>query len=156
MAETIRQVDYYYVETPNKPGEAARALAAVKDAGVNLLAFSGFPSGRKSQLDFVPAPGAGDHAPLPHETDVTGHRGLRPREFPEQLMLGEGSVIGEAGGDADSFRMAKDLEDPRGATQVDFGGRHQARKTLQAPACGRRRVPIRVSLVPVESTRGSM
>src|SRR3990172_5587791 len=54
MAETIRQVDYYYVETPNKPGEAARALAAVKDAGVNLLAFSGFPSGRRSQLDFIP------------------------------------------------------------------------------------------------------
>ena len=54
MAETIRQVDYYYVETPNKPGEAARALAAVKEAGVNLLAFSGFPSGRRSQLDFIP------------------------------------------------------------------------------------------------------
>ena len=54
MAETIRQVDYYYVETPNKPGEAARALAAVKEAGVNLLAFSGFPSGRRAQLDFIP------------------------------------------------------------------------------------------------------
>jgi len=54
MAETIRQVDYYYVETPNKPGEAARALAAVKEAGVNLLAFSGFPRGRRSQLDFIP------------------------------------------------------------------------------------------------------
>ena len=54
MAETIRQVDYYYVETPNKPGEAARALAAVKEAGVNLLAFSGFPNGRRSQLDFIP------------------------------------------------------------------------------------------------------
>ena len=54
MAETIRQVDYYYVETPNKPGEAARALAAVKEAGVNLLAFSGFPHGRRSQLDFIP------------------------------------------------------------------------------------------------------
>ena len=54
MAETIRQVDYYCVETPNKPGEAARTLAAVKEAGVNLLAFSGFPSGRRSQLDFIP------------------------------------------------------------------------------------------------------
>ena len=53
MAETIRKVDYFYAEVPNKPGEGARILAAVRDAGVNLLAFSGFPSGRRSQIDFV-------------------------------------------------------------------------------------------------------
>jgi hypothetical protein len=29
-------------------------LGALADAGVNLLAFSGFPSARKAQLDFVP------------------------------------------------------------------------------------------------------
>lgn len=55
MAETIRLVDYYYIETPDKPGEAARALNQLKEAGVNLLAFSGFPKGRRSQLDFIPA-----------------------------------------------------------------------------------------------------
>jgi hypothetical protein len=55
MAETIRRVDYFYIETPNRPGEAARALKALKDAGINLLAFSGFPKGRRSQLDFIPA-----------------------------------------------------------------------------------------------------
>lgn len=54
MAETIRQVDYYYTETPNKAGEACRVLDGLKMAGVNLLAFSGFPSGRRSQLDFIP------------------------------------------------------------------------------------------------------
>jgi hypothetical protein len=54
MAETIRKVDYYYIETPNKPGEGAKVLKAFRDAGVNLVAFTGFPSGRKSQLDFVP------------------------------------------------------------------------------------------------------
>jgi len=54
MAETIRKVDYFYIETPNKPGEAAKALAALRDAGVNLLAFTGFPSGRKAQIDFIP------------------------------------------------------------------------------------------------------
>ncbi len=48
MAETIRLVDYFYIETPNKPGEAARALASFKNAEVNLLAFSGFPSGRRA------------------------------------------------------------------------------------------------------------
>lgn len=55
MAETIRRVDYFYILTPNRPGEAARALKALKDAGINLLAFSGFPKGRRAQLDFIPA-----------------------------------------------------------------------------------------------------
>ena len=55
MAETIRLVDYFYIEAPDKPGEGARALHALKEAGVNLLAFSGFPKGRRAQLVFVPA-----------------------------------------------------------------------------------------------------
>jgi hypothetical protein len=54
MAETIRKVDYFYIETPNKPGEAAKALAMLSDAGVNLLAFSGFPKGHRAQIDFIP------------------------------------------------------------------------------------------------------
>ena len=55
MADTIRQVDYFYIELPHKVGEGARILRTLKDAGVNLLAFSGFPSGRRAQLDFFPA-----------------------------------------------------------------------------------------------------
>jgi hypothetical protein len=55
MAETIRRVDYFYIVTPDKPGEGARALATLQDAGINLLAFTGFPKGRSAQLDFVPA-----------------------------------------------------------------------------------------------------
>lgn len=55
MAETVRQVDYFYTLVPDKPGEGAKALQALRNAGVNLLAFSGFPEGRRSQLDFVPA-----------------------------------------------------------------------------------------------------
>lgn len=54
MADTIRKVDYFYIEAANKPGEAAKVLAAFRDAGVNLLAFSGFPQGRKAQIDFIP------------------------------------------------------------------------------------------------------
>jgi hypothetical protein len=54
MAETVRTVDYFYVTVPDKPGEGARALGVLRDAGVNLLAFSGFPEGRGAQLDFVP------------------------------------------------------------------------------------------------------
>ncbi len=54
MADTIKVVYYYKIETPNKPGEAAKILSALKDSGVNLLAFTGFPRKRKAQMDFVP------------------------------------------------------------------------------------------------------
>ena len=55
MADTIQKVDYFYTMVPDKPGEAARMLAVLREAGVNLLVFSGFPEGRRGQLDFVPA-----------------------------------------------------------------------------------------------------
>lgn len=54
MAESINVAQYFKVAVPDKPGEAVRMLDAVKGAGVNLLAFSGFPRGKKAQLDFVP------------------------------------------------------------------------------------------------------
>jgi hypothetical protein len=54
MADSVRVVDYFYVTIPNKPGEGARALAMLRSEGVNLLAFSAFPAGRKAQADFVP------------------------------------------------------------------------------------------------------
>jgi len=58
MADTIRQVDYFYVQVPHKTGEGAKVLRTLKDANVNLLAFSGFPAGRRAQLDFIPADAA--------------------------------------------------------------------------------------------------
>ena len=54
MADIIRKVAYFAMDVPNKPGEGAKVLGALADAGVNLLAFTGFPSGRKAQIDFVP------------------------------------------------------------------------------------------------------
>ena len=54
MADIVRKVAYFALDVPNKPGEGARILGALADAGVNLLAFSGFPNGRKSQLDIIP------------------------------------------------------------------------------------------------------
>jgi hypothetical protein len=54
MADTVRLVDYFYVMAPQKPGVGAALLAELRRAGVNLLAFSGFPSGRGAQVDFVP------------------------------------------------------------------------------------------------------
>ena len=54
MGETIRKVDYFSIMTANKPGEGARILGSLRDAGVNLLAYTGFPSGRRAQMDFIP------------------------------------------------------------------------------------------------------
>jgi len=54
MADSIRKVDYFKVFVPNKTGEGARVLGALRDEGVDLLAFTGFPRGRGVQLDFVP------------------------------------------------------------------------------------------------------
>ncbi len=52
--DTIRSIEYFYVTVPDKPGEGARCLATLRQAGVNLLAYSGFPQGKRAQLDFVP------------------------------------------------------------------------------------------------------
>jgi hypothetical protein len=54
MADTVRLVEYFYVMAPQKPGVGASLLAELRQAGVNLLAFTGFPSGRGAQVDFVP------------------------------------------------------------------------------------------------------
>jgi len=58
MADTVQRVEYFYVQVPNKAGEGARYLTALGEAGIHLLAFSGFPEGRGSQLDFVPTDAA--------------------------------------------------------------------------------------------------
>ncbi len=58
MAETVRTMDYYYLMVPDKPGEGARILDELRGAGVNLVAYSGFPSGRGAQLDFIPTDSA--------------------------------------------------------------------------------------------------
>ncbi|HYT05712.1 MAG TPA: hypothetical protein VEM13_12630 [Gemmatimonadales bacterium] len=57
MADTIRKVSYYYTSVSNKPGEGARLLQVLRQAGVNLLALHAFPSARKAQVDFVPSDG---------------------------------------------------------------------------------------------------
>jgi hypothetical protein len=55
MADTVLGVEYYYVTVPDEPGEGQRILSALKDGGVNLLAFLGFPQDDgRSQLDLVP------------------------------------------------------------------------------------------------------
>jgi hypothetical protein len=54
MADIVQKVGYAYVMVPNRKGTGAAILARLREAGVNLLACSGFPaSGGKAQIDLV-------------------------------------------------------------------------------------------------------
>jgi len=55
MAAEVRKVGSYSAQVANKAGEGARVLGALRDAGVNLVAFWGYPVGRgRARLEFVP------------------------------------------------------------------------------------------------------
>jgi hypothetical protein len=54
MADKIQQVSFYMGAVPNKIGEGARILGAIRDAGVNLTGALGYPkSARKSEIVLV-------------------------------------------------------------------------------------------------------
>ena len=54
MAYRVRKVNYCKMTVPSRVGQAEAVLSAVKEAGINMHAFSGFPSkAGKSQIDFV-------------------------------------------------------------------------------------------------------
>ena len=55
MPDAVRLLEYFYAEASDKPGEGARVLTTLQDAGVNLVVFHAFPAGRRAQLDFVPS-----------------------------------------------------------------------------------------------------
>lgn len=54
LPDTVRKVDYFSIRVPNKPGEAFKVLSALVSAGINLLACTGYPRGRRAQIDVVP------------------------------------------------------------------------------------------------------
>ncbi len=55
MADRVKKVNYCYTKVSNRAGQGEKVLRALRDADVNLVAYSGFPDkGGKSQLDFMP------------------------------------------------------------------------------------------------------
>lgn len=55
MRATIREIDYWFVTVPDQPGEGARVLGMLAEAGVSLLAFSAAPlSPGVEQISLVP------------------------------------------------------------------------------------------------------
>ena len=54
MADRVRKINYCYTKVSARAGQGAAMLSKLRDARVNLLAFTGFPiGGGKAQLDFV-------------------------------------------------------------------------------------------------------
>lgn len=55
MADSVRSVDYHYVTVQDSPGAVQGILSALREQGVNLIAFLGFPAGEgRAQIDLVP------------------------------------------------------------------------------------------------------
>ena len=55
MADRVRKVSYCYTKVPNYAGRGEEVLGALREAGINLLAYSAFPiAGRKAQIDLIP------------------------------------------------------------------------------------------------------
>src|SRR5260370_19588551 len=52
---SVKKVSYFKMKVPNRPGQGARALGELQKAGINLIAFSGFPQRGGAQMDFIPA-----------------------------------------------------------------------------------------------------
>ncbi len=54
MAYTARKINYCYVTVSHRAGSAAGILKALKNAGISLTAFSGFPAGGgRAQVDLI-------------------------------------------------------------------------------------------------------
>ncbi len=54
MPDAIRRVEHFSIQVPNTPAKAFGVLSTLVSAGINLLACSGVPRGRRAQIDVVP------------------------------------------------------------------------------------------------------
>ena len=52
---SVKKVSYFKMMVPNRSGQGAHVLGELQKAGVNLIAFSGFPQRGGAQMDFIPA-----------------------------------------------------------------------------------------------------
>jgi len=71
MTHRVRKVNYCKLMVPSRAGQALRILEALRDGGVNLLAFTGFPAGGRAQIDLISDDMAGVRR-------VAGKHGWRP------------------------------------------------------------------------------
>lgn len=68
MADRVRKVRYCYATTSARAGQGAAVLGAVRQAGIDLLSFTGFPTGGgRAQIDLVAEDMAGVRRVLQRE-----------------------------------------------------------------------------------------
>ena len=83
MADQILRASFFSVDVPDKAGEGAKILAALRRAKLNLLAFSGFPTGEgKAEIHLI----VGD----PDELRSVAARAGFPLEGPKTCFLIQG------------------------------------------------------------------
>ena len=81
MAFQIRKVKYCYLLVPSRSGQAVKILGELKKSGINLLAFSGFPSrAGKSQIDLI----SNDMAPI---LRLARKNGWRPSKVKRAFLV---------------------------------------------------------------------
>ncbi len=77
MRASIRQIDYFSVGVPDRPGEACRFLSALAQAGVALVAFSANPTGSAEREELLVFPESDEQ--LAAVADRAGYRLGDPR-----------------------------------------------------------------------------
>ena len=55
MADAVRKVEYFSIDVPNAPAKAFGVLSTLVSAGIDLLACTGVPHGKRARIDVVPA-----------------------------------------------------------------------------------------------------
>ncbi len=95
MADRIRLVNYFYIEARDRPGQGARALGVLKDAGVNLIGLHAFPKGGgRTQVNFLPS----DPAAFKRAAKAVGWKVTGPKKaFVIQGSDRTGALVGYAG-----------------------------------------------------------
>ncbi len=132
MADRVRKINYCYAKVSARAGQGAAMLSKLRDAGVDLLAFTGFPiGGGKAQLDFVSADMAGVRR-------VARKEGLRLSKTKKAFLVQGSDEVGAC------HRQLKKLADKRiNVTAVD------------ALAAGRKRYAMILWVKPKDYARAS-
>ncbi len=132
MADRVRKINYCYAKISARAGQGAAMLSKLRDARVNLLAFTGFPIGAgKAQLDFV-------------TDDMAGVRRVARREGWRLSKTKKGFLVQGSDEHGACHRQLKKLADQRiNVTAVD------------AVAAGRQRYGMILWVKPKDYSRAS-
>ena len=132
MASRVRKINYCYAKVSARAGQGAAMRSKLRDAQVNLLAFSGFPIGAgKAQLDFV-------------SDDMVGVRRVARREGWRLSKTKKGFLVQGSNELGACHRQLKKLADERiNVTAVD------------AVASGQRRYGMILWVKPKDYARAS-